>query len=137
MPANTAQLIKKKRLKLGLTQEDMAKKLGGVYKQTYGTYETGKVSPNLKKLRALAVIFDCYLSDLLCETDIRPPIFKEDILAALIEECLIWKEEQDNSLSAAMIAKTVAYLYPKAIKEQSETLPTPRTFLNFLNQTKA
>ena len=47
--------IKQKRTNLGMTQEEVAKKLG-ISQQAYGRYEQGLREPNLKLMKQLAEV---------------------------------------------------------------------------------
>lgn len=89
--------IKKLRENHGLTQIDLAKKLG-VTQRTISYYETGKGQPNIDILNLLAKTFDVSLDYLLLESE------KSDIkLYALVNKlrmdtrrnALIWKPSTD------------------------------------------
>lgn len=58
--------IQKRRLELGLTQVDLAKKLG-VAVSTVGMWETAKRKPDIVMLKKLAVILNCSADDLLSD----------------------------------------------------------------------
>lgn len=59
--------LKKARKNLGLTQEEVATRLG-VTKSTYCGYETGKRKPDVEKIKKLANILDIK-ADTLLDTD--------------------------------------------------------------------
>lgn len=56
--------LKERRKKLGLSQDDVAKKIG-VHNTTYGNWELGKTEPNLTDLVKLAEIFNVTTDELL------------------------------------------------------------------------
>jgi transcriptional regulator with XRE-family HTH domain len=62
--------IKKERLRLGLTQEELGKKCG-VTKYTISLYESEKSTPNDEIKGIMADLFDCTIDYLLGRTDIK------------------------------------------------------------------
>lgn len=74
--ASIGQRIKAERNKLNLTQEQLAEEIEKLIFQSVGqntiaTWENGKVLPPLPKLIALAELFGCDVSYLLCDYDQR------------------------------------------------------------------
>lgn len=59
----TGDLIKQARLKSGVTQAELAKRLG-VTPQAVSQYERGIKKPKLETLRKIALALDCNISDL-------------------------------------------------------------------------
>ena len=62
--------LKRERLRLGLNQHDLGKKLGATNKRI-SSYEKGDRQPNYETLTKLADIFDCTTDYLLGRTDDR------------------------------------------------------------------
>lgn len=58
-----AKNLKEQRLNLGLTQKEMAEKMGVKY-QSYQAYERGISSPSLENLLKIAEIYNSSLDDL-------------------------------------------------------------------------
>jgi putative transcriptional regulator len=56
--------IRKHRLELEMTQQDLAKALG-LRRVTIATYERGQVNPSLDVVRRMAAIFECSIEELL------------------------------------------------------------------------
>lgn len=56
----------------GLTQQDLAERLGGA-KSTVAMYEKGDRKPSLEVLVKLSEIFNCTIDYILCKSDIRNP----------------------------------------------------------------
>ena len=63
--------ISKRRIASGLTQEDVAERLG-VGNEAISRMERGSVIPTILRLVELADIFDCPIGELLFETSNRP-----------------------------------------------------------------
>lgn len=59
-------LIKEKRLSLGLTQEEVARKMD-VQRTTVTMWENGEAYPRADKLVKLAKLFGCTVDELLCD----------------------------------------------------------------------
>ena len=59
----TGDLIKQARLKSGVTQAELAKRLG-VTPQAVSQYERGIKKPKLETLRKIALALDCNIGDL-------------------------------------------------------------------------
>lgn len=56
-------IIEKKRIRLGLTQKDLAKIIG-VDRTTVGKWELGRSIPHVDKLLALSKILECSIEDI-------------------------------------------------------------------------
>ena len=56
-------LIKRKREELGLSQEELARKVG-VRRETIGNLENGKDNPSLKLAMDIANVFGCTVEEL-------------------------------------------------------------------------
>ena len=54
--------LKERRLALGLTQQQVAKKIG-VDTTTYAHYESGRRTPDINRLRMLCVLFEISVED--------------------------------------------------------------------------
>jgi len=120
---------------LKLTQTQLGKKIGdNISKHYVARYETGETDLTLEILYRFARALDVAPTDLLPSDKVKPAQINQDILGALIEECLLWRSEQDDNLSADLIAKTVAHLYPEAVNEKGGRLPSPDSFLSFLSK---
>lgn len=57
--------IKSRRQELGLTQSELATKVGYTNKSTIATIEAGKINLPLSKIREFAVALECSASDLM------------------------------------------------------------------------
>ena len=87
-------LLKEKRKKLGLTQDDIAKKLG-VHNTTYGNWELGKTEPNLTDLVKLADILNATTDELLGRNlDLINLNYLEDDQSLIIKAVLRMNKEQ-------------------------------------------
>jgi len=64
------QIIAKRRIRCGLTQEDLAERLD-VGNEAVSRMERGTVPPNVARLHELAGIFRCSVCDLLIESSAR------------------------------------------------------------------
>ena len=61
-------IIEEKRVRLGLTQRDLAEIIG-VDRTTMGKWELGRTVPRVEKLLALTKILDCSIEDIYsCQT---------------------------------------------------------------------
>ena len=61
-------IIEEKRVRLGLTQRDLAEIIG-VDRTTMGKWELGRSLPRVEKLLALTKILDCSIEDIYsCQT---------------------------------------------------------------------
>ena len=60
---NCMNVIEEKRIKLGLTQKQLAEMLG-VERTTVSKWETGKSIPRKEKLLALEKILECSIEDI-------------------------------------------------------------------------
>ena len=65
------QAIARQRSRCGLTQEEVAERLG-VGNEAVSRIERGIVMPNIERLVELASIFGCETADLLTEASVRP-----------------------------------------------------------------
>lgn len=63
--------IAKQRLRCGMTQEDVAERLG-VGNEAVSRIERGVVIPNIARLFDFASIFNCTAAELLSEASLRP-----------------------------------------------------------------
>jgi transcriptional regulator with XRE-family HTH domain len=63
--------ISKQRIRCGLTQEEVAERLG-VGNEAVSRIERGIVTPNIDRLFEFAAIFDCEVAELLTEASHRP-----------------------------------------------------------------
>ncbi|MEA9978574.1 MULTISPECIES: helix-turn-helix transcriptional regulator [unclassified Pseudomonas] len=63
--------IAKQRIRSGLTQEEVAERLG-VGNEAVSRIERGIVIPNIERLLAFAGIFDCEAAELLTQVSSRP-----------------------------------------------------------------
>ncbi len=129
--------IKKLRTERGLTQAQVADRIGQVEKQSISRYENGGHPLSIPWMRRFAKVFDCYPSDLMHPSDVRPAEINQPVLVALIRECLEWNENQTTKVTPEMIAKTVAHLYPQAVKEDDENAPSVSGFLDFIHTIKS
>lgn len=64
MDKNFSNNLKEIRKSKGLTQKDMAEKIG-VAKSTYSLYESGKREPNILTIKKIAKVLDISASELL------------------------------------------------------------------------
>ena len=71
LPMDLRDNISQKRRALGLTQEDVASKLG-VSRQTVGKWESGRATPELEKLIALCDLLECSLDELVGRAEAKP-----------------------------------------------------------------
>lgn len=68
-PRHTSESpIARKRIERGLTQEQLAAKIGVDYR-VVGTWERGEKSPRVGNLRKLATVLGCTMDELLCDED--------------------------------------------------------------------
>lgn len=81
---DVSQIIKEKRKEIGLTQPELAKKVGLSY-MTIRRWETGKSSPNIEDIEKLSKVFNISVSELLGGTD--------------TPEQIVTKHSGDDSLS--------------------------------------
>lgn len=73
------------RKKIGLTQEEMAKKLG-IGRSTMGMYESGRREPNFDMLFRMARVLDVLVSDLLGDVEKGTKEENDAELAALLDD---------------------------------------------------
>ncbi len=69
--------IKQLREELGLTQQELADKIGGA-KSTIAMYENESRKPSMEVLLSLSEIFNCSIDYLLGKTDVRNPEQQDD-----------------------------------------------------------
>lgn len=97
---NMGDIIKKKRVEIGLTQEELAEKLG-LQKSAIAKYENGRVE-NIKRsvLKKMSELFDCSPSYLMGLTDpTRIPVYgrvNAGIPAEAIENIIDWEDIPSN-----------------------------------------
>jgi len=87
------------REKAGLTQKDLATKLG-IARTTYSGYENGAREPDLDTLKRIADFFEVSLDYLLNRDGSNEMKLNDDIKTKLNEEfAKLTKEEQENLLA--------------------------------------
>lgn len=86
--------LKERRKMLGLSQDDIAKKIG-VHNTTYGNWELGKTEPNLTDLIKLAEIFHITTDELLGrDLDLINLKFLDEDQSLIIKAVLRMNKEQ-------------------------------------------
>lgn len=91
--------IAKQRIRSGLTQEEVAERLG-IGNEAVSRIERGVVIPNIKRLLEFASIFDCGASDLLTEASSRP-----DDQASRISRLLIQLSHEDRQMVVELVER--------------------------------
>lgn len=71
LPGLVGRAIARQRNRCGLTQEEVAERLG-IGNEAVSRIERGVVMPNIERLMELAAIFGCETADLLTEASTRP-----------------------------------------------------------------
>ena len=67
-------IMEKKRIRLGLTQQQLAEIIG-VDRTTIGKWELGKAVPRIKRILVLTKILDCSIEDIYsCQNNINNSI---------------------------------------------------------------
>ena len=94
-----SDIIEKLRNRSGLTQKDLAEKLG-IARTTYSGYANGTREPDHNTLRKIAKYFEVSMDYLLTGEDGKKLIIEDDMKIKLNEEFdRLTKEEQENLLS--------------------------------------
>ena len=96
--------IAKQRMRTGLTQEEVAERLG-VGNEAVSRIERGVVIPNIARLLAFAAIFDCGAAELLTEVSPRP-----DDQASRISQLLVPLGHDDRQLVLDLVERLVERL---------------------------
>lgn len=91
--------IAKQRIRSGLTQEEVAERLG-IGNEAVSRIERGVVVPNIKRLVAFAGIFGCDVSDLLTEASSRP-----DDQANRISRLLMQLDHEDRLMVLELVER--------------------------------
>ncbi|MEO8644026.1 helix-turn-helix transcriptional regulator [Pseudomonas sp.] len=91
--------IAKQRIRSGLTQEEVAERLG-IGNEAVSRIERGVVVPNIERLMAFASIFDCEVADLLTEASSRP-----DDQANRISRLLAQLDHEDRLMVVELIER--------------------------------
>ncbi|MFL1553632.1 helix-turn-helix domain-containing protein [Pseudomonas sp. D47] len=91
--------IAKQRIRSGLTQEEVAERLG-IGNEAVSRIERGIVVPNIERLVEFANIFDCEVADLLTEASSRP-----DDQATRISRLLMTLDHEDRQLIVDMVER--------------------------------
>lgn len=110
MDMNTiAEKIKQRRLKLGLSQEEVADKLG-ISRPTYIAVETGKKQLTITELRQLTSIINSSLEEFLFDTmQVSTGDFGIEKYKQIILNCLQYGCDSDGKITKTKLAK-LAYL---------------------------
>ena len=74
--------IKELRLSAGLTQNDIAQKLG-LNQTAIGKYEREQLEPSLETLKELSILFDCSIDYLVGHTDDFGNVIKKETAQAI------------------------------------------------------
>ena len=91
--------IAKQRIRSGLTQEEVAERLG-IGNEAVSRIERGIVVPNIERLVEFANIFDCEVADLLTEASSRP-----DDQATRISRLLMTLDHEDRQLIVDLVER--------------------------------
>ncbi|WP_248799893.1 helix-turn-helix domain-containing protein [Pseudomonas sp. MWU13-2105] len=91
--------IAKQRIRSGLTQEEVAERLG-IGNEAVSRIERGIVIPNIERLLAFAGIFDCEAAELLTEVSSRP-----DDQASRISRLLTPLSQEDRQLILDLVER--------------------------------
>ena len=91
--------IAKQRVRSGLTQEEVAERLG-IGNEAVSRIERGIVVPNIERLVEFANIFDCEVADLLTEASSRP-----DDQATRISRLLMTLDHEDRQLIVDLVER--------------------------------
>jgi len=91
--------IAKQRIRSGLTQEEVAERLG-IGNEAVSRIERGIVIPNIERLLAFAGIFDCEAAELLTEVSSRP-----DDQASRISRLLTPLSQDDRQLILDLVER--------------------------------
>jgi len=91
--------IAKQRLRRGLTQEEVAERLG-VGNEAVSRIERGVVVPNIERLVEFASIFGCEVADLLTEASPRP-----DDQAIRISRLLMQLAPEDRQMVVELVER--------------------------------
>jgi transcriptional regulator with XRE-family HTH domain len=104
-----AEKIKQRRLKIGLSQDDVADKLG-ISRPTYIAVESGKKQLTVAQLRQLASIISSSLEELIFDTmQISTGDFGIEKYKQIILNCLQYGSDSDGKITKTKLAK-LAYL---------------------------
>lgn len=91
--------IAKQRTRSGLTQEEVAERLG-IGNEAVSRIERGVVVPNIERLVAFAIIFGCEVAELLTEASPRP-----DDQATRISQLLTPLSHDDRQLILGLVER--------------------------------
>nr|WP_256345042.1 helix-turn-helix transcriptional regulator [Pseudomonas gingeri] len=99
MAGVVGRAIAKQRIRSGLTQEEVAERLG-IGNEAVSRIERGIVIPNIERLLAFAGIFDCEAAELLTEVSSRP-----DDQASRISRLLTPLSQDDRQLILDLVER--------------------------------
>ncbi|VVP61218.1 hypothetical protein PS870_06293 [Pseudomonas fluorescens] len=99
LAGRVGQAIAKQRSRSGLTQEEVAERLG-VGNEAVSRIERGIVMPNIERLLELAGIFDCAAAELLTEVSPLP-----DDQATRISRLLMELDQQDRQFIVELVER--------------------------------
>ena len=98
------QAIAKQRMRTGLTQEQVAERLG-IGNEAVSRIERGVVIPNIARLLEFAAIFECGAAELL--TEVSP---RSDDQARRLYELLSLLDTADRQLVMTVVERLVGHL---------------------------
>ncbi|CRM63009.1 HTH-type transcriptional regulator ImmR [Pseudomonas sp. 37 R 15] len=97
LAGRVGRAISKQRIRCGLTQEEVAERLG-VGNEAVSRIERGVVIPNISRLMEFATIFNCEAAELLNEASSRP-----DDQAIRISQLLKPLSQEDRQLIVDLV----------------------------------
>jgi Predicted transcriptional regulator len=121
---NFSDRLKELRKESGITQVQLAKKIGLASQGAYRQYETGASKPQAERLQKLANIFDVSVSYLLGESNIRSESKLSDIMGQLIqpnqEKVVIYAQDLFNKQSNIISIEEKRQLYAVKVEQEQE-----------------
>lgn len=99
LAGRVGRAISKQRIRCGLTQEEVAERLG-VGNEAVSRIERGIVIPNIARLMEFAAIFSCEAAELLTEVSSRP-----DDQAIRISQLLKPLSQEDRQLIVDLVER--------------------------------
>ena len=99
LAGSVGRAIAKQRIRSGLTQEEVAERLG-IGNEAVSRNERGLVVPNIERLVAFASVFGCEVADLLTEASPRP-----DDQANRISRLLVQLNHEDRLMVVELVER--------------------------------
>jgi len=117
-------LIKKKRLELGLTQKELAEK-AGISLSMLKQIETGRSEPTMPKVKQIATVLELSANDIWTELPVGT-VTDEKLRLTVMSETVHFLSGKAKTLDLEQVRKLVAELSgAEKIKSESPDLPEP------------